>query len=90
MADAVNDNTVLVVGSAPQYPQGVVDPIPEIAALAAEVGANFHVDACMGGFVLPFMEMLGATCRRGTSGSTASPRSRPTSTSSATRPRACR
>jgi sphinganine-1-phosphate aldolase len=59
MAEAVNDNTVLVVGSAPQYPQGVVDPITEIAALAASVGANCHVDACMGGFVLPFAEMLG-------------------------------
>jgi glutamate/tyrosine decarboxylase-like PLP-dependent enzyme len=59
MAEAVNENTVLVVGSAPQYPQGVVDPITEIAALAASVGANCHVDACMGGFVLPFAEMLG-------------------------------
>jgi sphinganine-1-phosphate aldolase len=59
MADAVNDKTVLVVGSAPQYPQGVIDPIPELAALAQSVGANFHTDACMGGFVLPFMEMLG-------------------------------
>ena len=59
MAAAVNERTVLLVGSAPQYPQGVVDPIPEIAALAATVGANCHVDACMGGFVLPFAEMLG-------------------------------
>lgn len=59
MAAEVNDNTVLVVGSAPQYPQGVVDPIEELAPLAAEIGANFHVDACMGGYVLPFMEMLG-------------------------------
>lgn len=59
MASAVNDRTVLVVGSAPQYPQGVIDPIPEIASLAAERGINCHVDACMGGFVLPFMEDLG-------------------------------
>jgi glutamate/tyrosine decarboxylase-like PLP-dependent enzyme len=59
MAAAVGDRTVLVVGSAPQYPQGVVDPVPDIAALAASVGANCHVDACMGGFVLPFAEMLG-------------------------------
>ncbi|MEY2468478.1 MAG: sphinganine-phosphate aldolase, partial [Actinomycetota bacterium] len=59
MAAAVNANTVLVVGSAPQYPHGVIDPIPELAALASEAGANFHTDACMGGFVLPFMEMLG-------------------------------
>ena len=59
MADAVGPNTVLVVGSAPQYPQGVVDPIPEIAALAQQAGANCHVDGCMGGFVLPFAEQLG-------------------------------
>jgi len=59
MADAITGKTVLVVGSAPQYPQGVIDPIPEIAALAAASGANCHVDACMGGFVLPFAEMLG-------------------------------
>ncbi|MCO8128892.1 aminotransferase class V-fold PLP-dependent enzyme [Acidimicrobiia bacterium EGI L10123] len=59
MAEHVNANTVLIVGSAPQYPQGVMDPIPEIAALAASVDANCHVDACMGGFVLPFAEMLG-------------------------------
>ena len=59
MAAAVNDNTVLVVGSAPQYPQGVIDPIPELAAIAADAGASFHTDACMGGFVLPFMELLG-------------------------------
>ncbi|MDG2028343.1 MAG: aminotransferase class V-fold PLP-dependent enzyme [Acidimicrobiales bacterium] len=59
MAAMVNENTVLIVGSAPQYPQGVVDPIPEIAALAADAGANCHVDACMGGFVLPFAERLG-------------------------------
>ncbi len=59
MADAVNDNTVLVVGSAPQYPQGVLDPIADIAAVAAEAGSNCHVDACMGGFVLPFIEELG-------------------------------
>jgi sphinganine-1-phosphate aldolase len=59
MAAAVGPNTVLVVGSAPQYPQGVIDPIPDLAALAAEAGASFHTDACMGGFVLPFMEELG-------------------------------
>jgi glutamate/tyrosine decarboxylase-like PLP-dependent enzyme len=59
MADAVDENTVLVVGSAPQYPQGVIDPIPDLAAIAATIGASMHVDACMGGFVLPFMEMNG-------------------------------
>lgn len=59
MADAVNVNTALVVGSAPQYPQGVIDDIPGLAALAATVDANLHIDACMGGFVLPFAERIG-------------------------------
>lgn len=59
MRRAVSRNTVLLVASAPQYPQGVLDDVPAIAALAAEVGAHCHVDACMGGFVLPFAERLG-------------------------------
>lgn len=59
MAGAVTDRTVLIVGSAPQYPQGVIDPIPELAAIAAGGGFSCHVDACMGGFVLPFAEQLG-------------------------------
>jgi glutamate/tyrosine decarboxylase-like PLP-dependent enzyme len=59
MRAAVNDRTALVVGSAPSYPQGVIDPIPEIAALAAERGISCHVDACLGGFLLPFFERLG-------------------------------
>jgi glutamate/tyrosine decarboxylase-like PLP-dependent enzyme len=59
MAQMVNSDTVLVVGSAPQYPQGVQDDIPAIAQLAMSVGASCHVDACMGGFVLPFAERLG-------------------------------
>ena len=59
MAAAVTPNTVLIVGSAPQYPQGVIDDIPAIATLATQTGANCHVDACMGGFVLPFAEKLG-------------------------------
>ncbi|MSP92961.1 MAG: aspartate aminotransferase family protein [Myxococcales bacterium] len=52
-------NTVLVVGSAPAYPHGVIDPIPALAALAAEHGILCHVDACLGGMMLPFAESLG-------------------------------
>ena len=59
MADAIDDDTVLVVGSAPQYPQGVVDPIAEIAALAEERDINCHVDACMGGVTLTYLARLG-------------------------------
>jgi len=55
----IGDDTVLVVGSAPNYPFGVIDPIPELAALAAARGVAFHTDACLGGFLLPFLEGLG-------------------------------
>jgi sphinganine-1-phosphate aldolase len=56
---AVDERTALVAGSAPCYPFGVVDPIPELASLAAEQGALCHVDACLGGWLLPFLERLG-------------------------------
>jgi glutamate/tyrosine decarboxylase-like PLP-dependent enzyme len=56
---AMTPETVLVVGSAPCYPFGVIDPIPELAELAAEHNVPCHVDACLGGFFLPFMERLG-------------------------------
>ena len=56
MADAVDDSTVLVVASAPSYAHGVVDPVPEIAAMAAERGIRCHVDACIGGWVLPHLD----------------------------------
>ena len=56
MAAAIDDTTVLVVASAPSYAHGVVDPVPEIAALAAERGIRCHVDACIGGWVLPHLD----------------------------------
>jgi len=56
----LTDRTVLLAGSAPCYPFGVIDPIEELAALAAERDISFHTDACLGGFVLPFFERLGA------------------------------
>lgn len=59
MAAAVSPDTVLLVASAPQYPQGVVDPVAEVAAVAERAGVNCHVDACMGGMTLPFLEKLG-------------------------------
>ncbi|MFM8416094.1 MAG: pyridoxal phosphate-dependent decarboxylase family protein, partial [Actinomycetota bacterium] len=59
MAAAADDHTILFVASAPQYPQGVVDPVAEVAAVAADCGANCHVDACMGGVTLPYLARLG-------------------------------
>jgi sphinganine-1-phosphate aldolase len=59
MAAALTPNTALLVASAPAYPQGVIDPVAEIAALAAARDINCHVDACMGGITLPMLERLG-------------------------------
>jgi len=59
MGELVNQDTVLIAGSAPCYPFGVIDPISEIAALAKERGVCCHVDACLGGYLLPFVERLG-------------------------------
>ena len=55
MRAAVTDDTVLLVASAPSYAHGVVDPVPEIAAVALEAGVRCHVDACIGGWVLPYL-----------------------------------
>ncbi|MCB0977196.1 MAG: aspartate aminotransferase family protein [Acidimicrobiales bacterium] len=58
-ADAVDERTGLLVGSAPCYPYGVIDPIEDLAAVAAEKGILFHTDACLGGWLLPWWERLG-------------------------------
>jgi sphinganine-1-phosphate aldolase len=55
----INRNTILIIGSAPQYPQGVVDPIAQLGEIAQKNNLPLHVDACIGGFVLPFIEKLG-------------------------------
>ncbi|HTM22007.1 MAG TPA: aspartate aminotransferase family protein [Kofleriaceae bacterium] len=60
MRAAIGERTVLLVGSAPSYAHGVVDPIAEIAALALERDLLCHVDGCIGGFLLPFFAELGA------------------------------
>jgi sphinganine-1-phosphate aldolase len=59
LAAALTERTAVVVGSAPTFPHGVIDPIPELAALAAERGVGCHVDACLGGFILPWAQRLG-------------------------------
>jgi len=55
----VGPATAMLVASAPNYPHGLIDPVEEIAALAAEHNAFCHVDACVGGFILPFLEKTG-------------------------------
>lgn len=59
MRQAITLDTVLVVGSAPSYPHGVVDPIAELAGLAQQRRILCHVDACVGGMMLPFVRRIG-------------------------------
>ncbi|MGB1217888.1 MAG: pyridoxal phosphate-dependent decarboxylase family protein, partial [Saprospiraceae bacterium] len=58
--NAIDENTILIVGSAPSYAHGVVDPIHEIAALAKSKNILCHVDACVGGMYLPFAKRIGS------------------------------
>jgi glutamate/tyrosine decarboxylase-like PLP-dependent enzyme len=57
--DALTRHTIALIGSAPCFPHGVVDPIEDLSELAREKGIGFHTDACLGGFVLPWAEQLG-------------------------------
>ena len=59
MKRKVNRNTIMLLGSAPEYPHGMIDPIAELGELAEKKSIPLHVDACVGGFLLPFMEKLG-------------------------------
>ncbi|KAL1916064.1 uncharacterized protein VTP21DRAFT_6068 [Calcarisporiella thermophila] len=55
----INGNTVMIVGSAPNFPHGIIDDIPQLAALAKKYGIGMHVDCCLGGFVVPFLDRAG-------------------------------
>jgi tyrosine decarboxylase MnfA len=61
MEAAITPNTIMLVGSAPSYPQGVVDPIRDLAQVAEKHNLLLHVDACVGGMLLPFVRKLGYT-----------------------------
>ncbi|MCJ7513105.1 MAG: aminotransferase class V-fold PLP-dependent enzyme, partial [Anaerolineales bacterium] len=56
---AITPNTVAMIGSAPSFPHGVVDPIEALSELARARGIGFHTDGCLGGFLLPWAERLG-------------------------------
>lgn len=59
MRGLIDENTMLLVGSAPCFPHGVIDPIGQISALADQTGVWLHVDACVGGWIAPFFERIG-------------------------------
>ncbi len=56
---AINRNTIMILGSAPEYPHGMIDPIEAMGEIAQSKNIPLHVDACVGGFILPFMAMNG-------------------------------
>ena len=55
MSEAITDNTIMMVGSAPEYPHGVIDPIEDLGSLARSRDLWLHVDCCIGGFIAPFV-----------------------------------
>lgn len=59
LREAICPRTIMLVGSAPQFPHGVFDPIEEMGQLAARAGLWLHVDACVGGYIAPFARELG-------------------------------
>jgi glutamate/tyrosine decarboxylase-like PLP-dependent enzyme len=60
MRAAVTENTILLVASTPSYAHGVIDPVKDLADLALEKNVLMHVDACIGGWLLPYFRRLGA------------------------------
>jgi glutamate/tyrosine decarboxylase-like PLP-dependent enzyme len=59
MAAATDDGTIMMVGSAPNFPHGIIDPIEELGRVAEDKNVWLHVDACVGGFIAPFVRMNG-------------------------------
>ena len=57
----INENTIALVGSAGNYPYGLIDPLEKLSDLALKHDIGFHVDGCLGGFILPWIEKLGYT-----------------------------
>ena len=55
----ITSNTIMLYGSAPNYPQGIIDPISDLSKLAQYYDIGLHVDCCLGGFILPFGRKLG-------------------------------
>merc|ERR1712141_161380 len=59
MRRAISSRTCMLVGSSPSFPHGIIDPIEDISKLGVQYNIPVHVDACLGGFLVPFMEEAG-------------------------------
>ncbi len=60
MAEATDERTIMLVGSAPSFPYGLIDHIEALGDLAGKRNLWLHVDACVGGYIAPFVRMNGA------------------------------
>jgi glutamate/tyrosine decarboxylase-like PLP-dependent enzyme len=60
MSAAIDANTMMIVGSAPCFPYGLIDPIEALGQIAERENKWLHVDACVGGYIAPFVRMNGA------------------------------
>ena len=60
MSAAIDANTMMIVGSAPCFPYGLIDPIEALGQIAERENRWLHVDACVGGYIAPFVRMNGA------------------------------
>ena len=64
MKSKINGNTIMLVASAPQYPQGLIEPIEEIGKIASDYKIPLHIDACLGGFLLGFADQCGVKAEK--------------------------
>ncbi|KAG5457392.1 MAG: pyridoxal phosphate-dependent transferase, partial [Olpidium bornovanus] len=62
MEAAITRNTIMIVGSAPGFPHGIIDDIASLSEVAKRRDIGLHVDCCLGGFILPFLEKAGFSC----------------------------
>ncbi|EJD02718.1 PLP-dependent transferase [Fomitiporia mediterranea MF3/22] len=62
MRRAINSNTIMIVGSAVNFPDGNMDDIPALSALAKRYNIGLHVDCCLGSFIVPFLDRAGYPC----------------------------
>jgi glutamate/tyrosine decarboxylase-like PLP-dependent enzyme len=63
MAAVIDDQTIMLVGSAPSFPYGLIDDIEALSDVAVARNLWLHVDACVGGYIAPFVRMNGGNVR---------------------------
>jgi len=60
----INKNTIMCAASAPCWPHGHIDDIPTLAGISKAAGVPFHVDSCLGGFLIPWLSKMGVITKK--------------------------